>query len=455
MPDSNLTHTADNTVYDALIVGGGPAGTTAGLVLARQGLKVLLLEKDTHPRFHIGESILPRTELLLRELGLSDKIRALPHLPKFGAEFGFGNDFKTLRFGFTDGLLPGFPIFNIERAHLDRLLADEARAAGCEIRENTAVKRIVRLADNDVELETSAGTLRARVLIDASGHGTLVGRHLGTRRNMTDPELQKVAYFQHFEGVERLEGQAAGHPGIIMCEEGWFWLIGLSDTKTSVGFVTRPGFVKQLDVPPDRLLQWAIARCPVVRHRMRNAVGPDKNHVLADFSYTCAPHAGPGYFMVGDAGCFLDPIFSTGVTLAMMGANETGKHVGAVLAGQTSWSVARKQYIRFIEGSTGVFWRLIKAYYRHSFRELFMNGSGPFQVHKAVISVLAGQVFPRPIWALRWRTWLFHQFVALQARVPLVPRRQSCSLLAETPIERTPIATPSLRPSLVTAGAGV
>ena len=107
-----------------------------------------------------------------------------------------------------------------------------------------------------------------------------------------------------------------------MCREGWFWLIGLSETRTSVGFVTRPSFVKEVDVPADRLLRWAVARCPVVRHRMRDAVGPATNEVLSDFSYTCKPHAGPGYFLVGDAGCFLDPIFSTGVTLAMMGGRE-------------------------------------------------------------------------------------------------------------------------------------
>lgn len=293
-------------------------------------------------------------------------------------------------------------------------------------------------------------TFAGRVLLDCSGHGTLVGRHLGTRRGFDNPQLQKVAYFQHFENVERLPGNASGHPTIFMCAEGWFWLIGLSGTKTSVGFVTRPAFVKEIGVAPERLLQWAIARCPVVRHRTRNAVGSQTNDVLSDFSYSCRPHAGPGYFLVGDAGCFLDPIFSTGVTLAMMGAREAARRTLEILRNENRPDSARREYSRFVEGSTGVFWRLIRNYYRHSFRELFMNGRGPLQVHNAVISILAGEVFPRPSWSLRWRLRFFELCVHLQRYFPLVPRRAECSLLEETPVAIPSAPTASAEPARAT-----
>ena len=121
-------------------------------------------------------------------------------------------------------------------------------------------------------------------------------------------------------------------------------------------------------VPPDRLLQWAIRRCPVVRQRMRNAVGPATNLVLSDFSYTCAPFAGPGYLLVGDAACFLDPIFSTGVTLAMMSGRQAARTAVNILSGKVSAARARRAYCRYVGGSTAIFWRLIRDYYQNGIK---------------------------------------------------------------------------------------
>jgi flavin-dependent dehydrogenase len=422
--------------YDAIVIGGGPGGSTTALVLARAGKKVLLLEKDQHPRFHIGESILPRNMRVLRELGLEEIFRkTVPHVVKLGAEFGMGNDSRTMTFMFKNGLLPGEAVFNIERAPFDKMLIDTAKLAGAEVFENTPVKSINRLEDGFVEVATPSRTFSGRVIMDASGHGTVVARHLGTRKNFDEPELQKVAYFQHFENVERLPGADTGHPSIFMADEGWFWVIGLSETKTSVGFVTRPSFVKQLNIAPDKLLQWAIARCPVVRHRMRNATGESCNHVLSNFSYNCAPYAGPGYFLVGDAGCFLDPIFSTGVTLAMVGGQNAAKLTIDMLDGKRSPQQAQAAHSKFVSGSTSVFWRLIRNYYKHGFRELFLQGTGPMQLPGAVISTLAGQVFPKPPFSLRWRLRMFELCVWIQGWRALSPRRPRFKLVDEAPVE--------------------
>ncbi len=438
--------------YDVLIAGGGPAGSIAGLLLAREGFSVAILEKDKHPRMHVGESFLPRTMRLIQELGLETALRKVPHVPKFGAEFGIGDNPATRSFTFRNGLVPGMTVFNIERAVFDKMLLDEARNAGVEVFEETPVKGVVNLVREDVKLATPKGEFKGRVLLDCSGQGTLLGRALNLRQTFQERELQKVAYYQHFTGVERNKGEMVGHATIIMCHEGWFWIFALNETKTSVGFVSHPWFVKDLNVSPKRLLSWAVARCPIVRHRMRDAVGPAENVIVSDFSYRCRPYAGKdgAYFMVGDAACFLDPIFSAGVTLAMINAQQTAPIIASMLRGTTTPAAAERKHIRFIQKSTKPFWRLNRAYYKHPFRELFMHGQGPFQMQNALISVLAGQVFPRPIWALRWRHRAFDFCVFLQKYVPLVPRRKPCKLLDQEPVPRPWTESSAEIPDVVT-----
>lgn len=151
--------------------------------------------------------------------------------------------------------------------------------------------------------------------------------------------------------------------------------------------------------------------------------------------------------MVGDAACFQDPIFSTGVTLAMASGIEAAGLVSAILKQSRKPAAARRQYIRFIEASTGIFFRLIRGSYRHSFRELFLNGSGPLQMHSAVISILAGNVFPKPVWALRWRMRLFELCVIINRHFPLVTRRREFSLLKNEPVPAVPQKV-SVQPSL-------
>jgi flavin-dependent dehydrogenase len=418
-----------DSAFDVVIIGGGPSGSTAAITLARAGVKVLVVDRETFPRFRIGESFLPRTRQLLREMDLLERLSALPHVRKPGIEIGFGDGREPLtRIHFADVFGEGDrAAFNIARAPFDHMLIQAAVESGAALRTNESVTAIERLEDGDVRIVTTSGPLRARWLLDCSGQATLIGRHLGTRR--FHDSLRNVAYFDHFHGVARSADEFGGAITVVMCREGWFWLIPLDETRTSVGAVVTAAEARRIPVPADRRLRWAIEHCPVVRERMVDATGPERSRTIADFTYCCRPFAGPGYFLVGDAATFLDPVWSTGVGLGMMGARAASSSVLAMLKEGAAPAAVRRRYDAWVARHTGAFFRLIRLFYDHAFREVMITGRGPLDVHRALVTLLAGEVYPRIAPAVQWRFALLRGMIETHRRWSLVPKRRGHSLL--------------------------
>lgn len=411
------------------MVGGGPSGATVSRELARRGIEVLVLEAARFPRFQIGESFLPRTRDLLAEIGLADEVAELPQTLKLGAEFVMGHgDDQPSEIRFADALGPsGDTAFNVARADFDRVLLAAARDAGVEVWEEARVRRILGLADDNVQLELADGRrVMARQLVDASGQAAVVGRHLGLRRVL--PAHRKVAFFGHYEGVWRNPGDREGFITVVICDEGWFWVIPLDAERTSVGLVLDEAAFRQTGLGPRQVLAWAIERCPEMKRRCARATPLGPSRSMADFSYRCAPYAGPGFVLLGDAALFLDPVFSTGVCLGMVSATRLAPRLAEILAGRRDADATRRWYRGFVESSSAAFFKLVDHFYDPAFRDLFLEAHGPLGIHRAAVGVLAGSVFPLP-WALRWRLWLLDLSVALQRRVAVVPRRRGFSLL--------------------------
>lgn len=414
---------------DVCIIGAGPAGSVAAIELARAGLDVVVVDKSEFPRFRIGESMLPHTQRLMMELDLMDRVKSLPHVVKKGLELTFGDGRREpVAIAFDQMMGDGIKrTFNIRRSVFDRMLADVAAEAGARFRFGESVTGFDSLGHRDVEVRLGDRTIRADWLIDASGQACVLARHLGTRRFL--PGFRNVSYFEHFEGCHRNTGDREGFATLTMCREGWFWIIPLDETTTSVGVVLDDELSRRIPVPAAERLRWCTDRCPVMADRMASATGPERNQVVGDFSYTCDRHADDGWFMVGDAAAFIDPVWSTGVSLGLEGGVQAARSIIEVARGDLRPRAATDRHHARIARLRRGFLGLIRNFYDHSFRELIVSGEGPMQVHRAVVNMLAGEIFSGVPFQIRWRWELMKWFREINRFHPLNERIRPHSVL--------------------------
>ncbi len=379
---------------DILVVGGGPAGSTAAALLAERGRDVVLLEKDSHPRFHIGESLLPRNTAIFDRLGLRDQVAAMGvHKP--GAEFVSDATGQQVRYAFADGLDKVFTSsWQVPRAAFDDLLFRTAAARGTRVAEQTRVTEVrfgaPRAQVTALGADGAPRHFAPRYVLDASGRDTLLANRLGSKQ--ANKRNTTAALFAHYHGVERRGGELEGFISIHLVEDGWFWLIPLPDDVMSVGFVGNQAAFKGHRGTPEQLFATRLAASPSVSARMRGAKAISGVTSTGNFSYAADSCWGEGYAMIGDSFAFIDPVFSSGVLLAMS-AGEMGAEVADAWLNDPALGRARARRMeRDLRHAMGRISWLIYRINTPALRHLFMAPSNKLRMRDGLVSLLAGNL---------------------------------------------------------------
>jgi flavin-dependent dehydrogenase len=397
---------------DILVIGGGPGGSTAATLLARKGFSVTLLERERFPRFQVGESLLPYNNDLFARLGLDAQLAAGDFVPKHGAEFVTGDGAVGNIFHFAENLPSRYAsAFQVKRAEFDDLLLRNAAANGVDVRQETAVTSVDVSDPARAVVRTSKGeTLEARFVVDASGHGAILGSRVGEKEPVES--LKKVAIFAHYTNVVLREGIDRGNTIIVVLRDGWFWMIPVSEDVTSVGLVVEKDHLTNCGLTPEELLARTIAATPFVGGRMTAAERTTPVYVRRDFSFGMRKVAGENFALVGDAAGFLDPIFSTGVFMAMKSADLAADAIEARLRAGARRPLRR--YQQSVQTALAKYFRFIDHFYRREFLEVFLQPGGNKLLVREIVGILAGNVFTSE--GSRWRLALFFFLVRLQKR---------------------------------------
>ena len=412
------------TIHDAIVIGGGPAGSCAATCLAREGRKVLVLERARFPRFHIGESLLPYNTEIFEELGLGPKLANAGFPVKEGAQFQLGNGAKGTAFVFREGRFTRHAsTYQVERSRFDEILLRHAEASGAGVREGLGVSGYRAESDLVVVRLDDGSEVRGRFLVDASGRGNLTGTQEGLK--VVNPRLRKLAIFARFEGVRLDSGAKGGDTVIVRQASHWFWLIPLridpdGRGKVSAGIVMDRDQFNAAELPADEVFDRLVAESPPVRDRLGRATRISEVQVTSDFSYRNSRLWSPRCVRVGDAAGFIDPIFSSGVFLAMYSARAAARAVGTALAAGNDGSGEFAQYEQRLFSAMGIYEQMVSGFYTQPFMELFLEPRAKWGLAAAINAILAGELDGG--WRLRWRLKLFFLLVRIQKRFPLVPR---------------------------------
>lgn len=394
---------------DVLVIGGGPAGSTIAALLATQGRRVVLLEKAQHPRFHIGESLLPCNVELFERLGVKELVDKIG-MPKFGIEFVSPDHDHRSAVEFAEAWDKSKPsAWQVRRSELDEMLFRNAATRGAQTIEGCRVREVEFDTDGaTVQADLDGGTRRrwrARFVVDASGRDTFMANKL--RCKQKNPKHNSSALFGHYTNARRLPGKQEGNISIMWFQHGWFWFIPLADGTTSVGAVCWPYYLKSRTKPLPEFFDDTVALCPELADRLKAAtLVNDAVHATGNYSYNASHSSGERYLLLGDAFTFIDPMFSSGVYLAMASAFEGVNVVASALDRPTQAQRARKRFDAMMKKGPKEYSWFITRVTNPTIRQLFMYPINPLRVKEALMSLLAGDLYGKSpiqpsLWALK------------------------------------------------------
>jgi flavin-dependent dehydrogenase len=407
----NSSNIKPDAECEVLVMGGGPAGSTAASLLARRGRKVILLEKAHHPRFHIGESLLPMNLPLFERLGVLGKVQAMGVF-KPGADFEADNERGYNSFEFRRAIGNSPPhAYQVWRQDFDQMLFEHARSEGADAREGHEVVAVeqsnARSTQIDVRRDDGQSyRITAQYVIDATGRDTFLSSRKHLRRK--NSEHQSAAIFGHFHGAELRPGDDAGNISIYRFDHGWIWMIPLPNGVMSIGAVCRPAYLKQRKGRTvDFLLDTLRSNAGVARRMERAELIGGEVRVTGNYSYDSTRMGGPGWVMIGDAFAFLDPVFSSGVYLAMSGAEQAAEVVDTALREPRLEARLLRKLEKRQRAGMARFAFFIYRFNGPVMGSLFRRPRNVFQIEQGVISMLAGDLFDSPKVVRRLRLFKF------------------------------------------------
>jgi flavin-dependent dehydrogenase len=427
--------------FDFAVAGGGPAGSSSAISLAQRGHSVVLFERETFPRFHIGESLLSTANDSFAALGVAKQMEDASFPAKWGARLYTHNGQSGRYVDFTCVREVTRPqTYQVRREEFDRILLERARETGVDVREASNVTGCEFTTDAavlDVASRVDDVTCRVRVraLVDATGRGGLIARKFSLRTE--EPRLANVAIYSHYTNVPRLEGPRPDDIRLIARDDaGWFWLIPISKELTSVGVVLPKALYRRLaNDSPEATLNSTISDTPIVAELMREARREWPVRVEKDFSYSASAYAGDRWILAGDAGSFLDPVFSTGVSIAMESGIEAAAELHRALAKNDFSNASFAAFSRRQRKRFETFRRFVVGFYTPQFRDVFFSPEPPTLIFRSVATMLAGK-WNASLWT-RFLNQLFFGMISIQKRLhiarPVFRRDQDAGYPSEIP----------------------